>query len=84
MLASVIIKRGFGLTVCSHNFILISICVPFMCVCLQGIVIGNMTAAQVHSEEFTKNPEVKKEDLEELKSWLMTQEHLPPISGTVL
>jgi hypothetical protein len=43
-----------------------------------------MTAAQAHSKEFTKNPEVKKEDLEELKSWLRTQEHLPPISGTVL
>jgi hypothetical protein len=43
-----------------------------------------MTAAKVHSKEFTKNPEVKMEDLEELKSWLRTQEHLPPISGTVL
>jgi hypothetical protein len=43
-----------------------------------------MTATQVHSNEFTKNPEVKKEDLEELKFWLSTQEHLPPISGTVL
>jgi len=43
-----------------------------------------MTAAQVHSKEFTENPEVKKEDLEELKSWLRTQEHLPHISGTVL
>jgi hypothetical protein len=43
-----------------------------------------MAAAQVQSKEFTKNPEVKKEDLEELKCWLRTQEHLPPISGTVL
>jgi hypothetical protein len=43
-----------------------------------------MTAAQVHMKEFTKNPEVKEEDLEELKSWLRTQEHLPSISGTVL
>lgn len=55
-----------------------------MCVFLQGVVRGNMTAAQVHGNEFAKNPEVKKEDLEELKSWLRTQEHLPPISGTVL
>jgi hypothetical protein len=43
-----------------------------------------MTAAQVHSNEFTNNPEVKKEDLEELKCWLRTQEYLPSISGTVL
>ena len=43
-----------------------------------------MTAAQVHSNEFTNNPEVKKEDLEELKCWLRTQEHLPSISGAVL
>jgi hypothetical protein len=43
-----------------------------------------MTAAQVHSKEFTTNPEVKEEDLEELKSWLRTQEHLPPISGTAV
>ena len=55
-----------------------------MCVCLQGVTRRNMTAAKVHSKEFTKNPEVKMEDLEELKSWLRTQEHLPPISGTVL
>jgi hypothetical protein len=43
-----------------------------------------MTAAQVQSNEFTKHLEVKNEDLEELKCWLRTQEHLPPISGTVL
>ena len=43
-----------------------------------------MTAAQVPIGEITENPEVKKEDLEALKCWLSTQEHLPPISGTVL
>lgn len=39
-----------------------------------------MTAAQEHITEFTENPGVKKEDLEELTRWLSTQQHLPPIS----
>jgi hypothetical protein len=43
-----------------------------------------MTAAQEHITEFTENPGVKKEDLEELTRWLSTQQHLPPISGKVL
>jgi hypothetical protein len=43
-----------------------------------------MSAMQVDTDEFAKNPELKKEDLQELKCWLGTQEHLPPISGRVL
>jgi hypothetical protein len=39
---------------------------------------------QVDTDEFTKNPELKKKDLQELRSWLATQEHLPPISGRVI
>jgi hypothetical protein len=43
-----------------------------------------MAAAQAYVNELTENPGVKKEDLEELKCWLSTQQHLPPISGRVL
>lgn len=43
-----------------------------------------MSAMQADADEFAKNPELKKKDLEELKCWLGTQEHLPPISGRVL
>jgi hypothetical protein len=43
-----------------------------------------MSAMQVDADEFAKNPELKSKDLQELKSWLATQEHLPPISGTIL
>ncbi|GFG35174.1 hypothetical protein Cfor_12750 [Coptotermes formosanus] len=39
-----------------------------------------MAAAQAYVNELTENPGVKKEDLEELKCWLSTQQHLPPIS----
>jgi hypothetical protein len=42
-----------------------------------------MSAMQADTDEFAKNPELKKKDLQELKCWLGTQEHLPPISGTV-
>jgi hypothetical protein len=42
-----------------------------------------MTATQVNTDdEFAKNPELKKKDLQELKCWLGTQMHLPPVSGT--
>lgn len=69
---------------CNHNFELMTIYVIFMCISLQGPIRCNMTAAQVPIGEITENTEVKKEDLEALKCWLSTQEHLPPISGTVL
>ncbi|KDR18315.1 alpha-tocopherol transfer protein-like [Zootermopsis nevadensis] len=40
-----------------------------------------MTATQENiNDEFTKNPELKKKDLQELKCWLGTQMHLPSIS----
>jgi hypothetical protein len=43
-----------------------------------------MSAVPVDTDEFAKNPELKQKDLQELKRWLTTQEHLPPISGRVL
>jgi hypothetical protein len=43
-----------------------------------------MTETQVNTnDEFAKNPELKKKDVQELKCWLGTQMHLPPVSGTV-
>lgn len=43
-----------------------------------------MTATQENiNDEFTKNPELKKKDLQELKCWLGTQMHLPSISGSI-
>lgn len=43
-----------------------------------------MSATQVNTnDEFATNPELKKKDLQELKCWLGTQMHLPPVSGTI-
>jgi hypothetical protein len=42
-----------------------------------------MSTLQVDTDELVKNPELKMKDLQELKCWLATQEHLPPISGRV-
>jgi hypothetical protein len=44
-----------------------------------------MTATLMNTkDEFAKNPELKKEDLQELKCWLDTQEHLPSVSGIII
>lgn len=32
-------------------------------------------------DEFQKNKDLKKEDLQNLKDWYMKQAHLPPIPG---
>lgn len=33
------------------------------------------------TDEFTKNPELKEEDLNHLRGWISKQPHLPKISG---
>lgn len=33
-------------------------------------------------EEFEKNPELKNEDLKELREWLSKQRYLPNVTGT--
>lgn len=35
------------------------------------------------AEELHKNPELKEDDIENIKSWIAKQPHLPKVPGTV-
>ena len=53
------------------------LCLSVSSVTNMSVVIHKVSA----KEEFAKNPDLKREDLTSLRSWLGTQEHLPHITG---
>ncbi|XP_068087045.1 alpha-tocopherol transfer protein-like [Anabrus simplex] len=54
------------------------------CVQNRNMAAGGENSSITVEEEFRKNPELKKQDLDELRDWMKSQAHLPKISDEQL